>query len=361
MAPKLPPAKVARAIEFVRDQLARLHRRLAPAPVVLMEMVVDMWAAQAIVAAADLGIADALAKGPLSTAELATAVNADADALSRLLRALISRGIFRQRRDGRYDLTPLADALRRDAEVSVAGFARWLGSPQHREHWSHFTDAIRTGRAIIPALRGKSAFEYLAGESELGGIFNQAMTSLSELSIASVIGAYDFSPYATIVDVGGGQGRLLSAILAATPRARGILFDQPQVVAGAPAVLSEHGVEDRVRVEEGSFFDAVPEGGDVYVLKNVIHDWSDDDAVRILSSVCTAAGAGKHVLLVELVIPEHDREFVGNWFDLEMLVALDARERAAAEYGRLLSCAGFEMTRVVQTASPLSIVEAVAI
>jgi len=361
MASKLPPARVVRAIEIARHHLGRLHRRMVPAPIAMMEMVIDMWAAQAITTAADLGIADALAKGPLSADELAAAVNADADALSRLLRALIGRGVFRQRRDGRYDLTPLADTLRRDAEVSIAGWARWLGSPQHREHWSHFTDAIRTGRAVIPTLRGKPAFDYLAGEPELGEIFNQAMTSGSELAIASVIAGYDFSPYATIVDVGGGHGRLLSAILAATPAARGILFDQPQVVAGAQDVLSEHNVEDRVRVIGGSFFEAVPEGGDAYVLKNVIHDWPDDDAVRILGNVRTAAGAGKHVLLVELVIPEHNREFVGNWLDLEMLIAVDARERTAAEYGRLLSRAGFRMTRVVETASPFSVIEATAI
>jgi len=156
-----------RAIEIVRDHLGQLRQRMIPPPAAMMEMITNAWVAQAITAAADLGLADALAHGPLSADELAAAVNADADALSRLLRALISRGIFRQRRDGRYELTPLADSLRRDAEVSVAGMARFIGSPQHREHWSHLTDAIRTGRAVIPALRGKPAFEYLADQPEL--------------------------------------------------------------------------------------------------------------------------------------------------------------------------------------------------
>jgi hypothetical protein len=183
---------------------------------------------------------------------------------------------------------------------------------------------------------------------------------VSELSIPSVTAAYDFGafgPTATIVDVGGGRGRLLAAILNATPQARGVLFDMPDVVAGAPALLSEHGVADRVRIAEGSFFDSVPEGGDAYVLKNIIHDWPDDDAVRILRNVRAAAGAGKHLLLVELVIPRHDREFLGNWLDLEMLLALNARERTAAGYQRLLERAGFHMTRVVPTASPFSVVE----
>lgn len=204
-------------------------------------------------------------------------------------------------------------------------------------------------------------FEYLADEPEFAEIFNAAMTSMSELAIAAVTTEYDFSRYDTIVDVGGGHGRLLAAILQATPSAHGVLYDLPQVVAGAPAVLAECGVQDRVKIVPGSFFEAIPDSGDAYVLKHVIHDWSDDEAVQILRNVRKAAGAGKHVLLVEFVLPGHDREFVGNWGDLEMLLVVGARERSAAGYARLLGRAGFRMTRVVETASPYSVVEAVAV
>jgi O-methyltransferase domain/Dimerisation domain len=362
---RVPPAKLVRVVEYVRHQLATLHRRMVPPPVAMTEMILEAWAAQAITAAAELRIADALAKGPkkgMSANELATAVNADADALSRLLRALCARGIFRQRRDGRFGLTPLADTLRSDAEVSLAGMASWVGAPQHREHWSRLPDAIRRGHSIVPELRGKSFFDYLVGEPELSEIFNRAMTSLSELSIAPVVAAYDFGPYPAIVDVGGGQGRLLAAILAAAPHARGILFDQPQVVAGAPAVLSEHAVADRVQIAPGSFFDdEIPTGGDVYVLKNIIHDWPDDEAALILGNVRAAAGAGKYVLLVEQVVPAHHRDVPVHRVDLEMLLLASARERNAAEYEQLLKRAGFRLTRVVETASPFCLVEAVAI
>jgi hypothetical protein len=358
---KIPPAKLVRIIETARYRIGQLHRRMLPAPAVMVEMITNAWVAQAITAAADLGIADALANGPLSAQDLAAAVDANADTVNRLLRALITRGVFRQRRDGRYDLTPLADTLRSDAEVSLAGMARFVGSPEHREHWSHLTDAVRTGQAVVPALRGKSAFEFLADEPRLAEIFNQAMTSMSALAVAAVTAAYDFSRFPTIVDVGGGHGRLLAAILDATPQARGILFDLPPVVAGAPPVLAEHHVTDRVRVAEGSFFDAVPDGGDAYVLKNVIHDWPDADAVKILGNVRTAVEAGKHVLLIEFVIPPHSREFIGKWADLEMLIGAAARERTADEYGNLFSRAGFRLTRVVETASPFSVVEAIAI
>ncbi|MEE6137335.1 methyltransferase [Mycobacterium sp. 050128] len=360
-SPTLPPAQFARALEFVRHHVGQLHQRMVVPQAAMLEMITNAWAAQAITAAADLGIADALAKGPLNVDELAEAVDADADTVSRLLRALISRGIFRRRRDGRYDLTPLADTLRTDSDGSLRAFARFVGSPQAREHWSHITDSIRTGRAVVPELRGKPAFEYIVGEPELDAIFNDAMTELTNLEILPVVTSYDFSRYETIVDVAGGHGRLLAAILQATPQARGILFDQPHVVSGAPALLEEHGVADRVKLVEGSFFDAVADGGDAYLLKHIIHDWPDDEAVQILSNVRKAAGAGKRVLILEFVIPRHDREFPGNWLDLEMHIAAGARERTADQYGRLLSRAGFRLTRVVETAAPLSIVEAVAV
>jgi O-methyltransferase domain/Dimerisation domain len=358
---KVPPAKVVRAIERVRHHLGRLHQGSVPPAAAMMELIVSAWVAQAITAAADLGVADALATGPLSGDELAARVNADPDALRRLLRALIGRGIFRQRSDGRYELTPLAETLRTGAAVSLAGLARFVGNPQHREHWSHLTGAVRTGKAAVPELRGKPIFEYLADEPELAEIFNEAMTSVSSFAIAPVVAAYDFTPYPTIVDVGGGHGRLLAAILTAAPAARGVLFDLPEVVVGAPPLLEELQVADRVRVVGGSFFDSAPEGGDAYVLKSVIHDWPDDDAMRILRNVRAAARPGARVLLIELVVPEHDRDFMGKWTDIEMLVVAAARERTAAEYGGLLAQAGFQLNRVVQTASPISVVEATAV
>jgi DNA-binding transcriptional ArsR family regulator len=360
-SPTLPPAQVARALEFVRHHVGQLHQRMIPAPAAMMEMIMNAWAAQAITAAADLGIADVLAKGPLSIDEIAEAVGADADTVGRLLRALSSRNIFRLRRDGRYDLTPLAETLRSDSGVSLRAFARLVGSPQEREHWSHMTNSIRTGQCAVTELRGKNYFDYLIEQPGLDELFNQAMTDLSELEIPPVVAVYDFSRFSTIVDVAGGHGRLLAAVLNATPQAKGILFDQPHVVAGAPPLLMEYRVADRVQVVEGSFFESIVEGGDAYLLKHIIHDWADDEAVQILTNIRKAAGAGKHVLLLEFVIPRNDREFHGHWVDLGMHVGAGARERTAAQYGRLLSRAGFRLTRVVETASPISIVEAVAV
>jgi hypothetical protein len=350
--------KLARIVARFRHYLYRLHQRLAPAPAAMFEMFIAGWVTQAIQVAAELGIADALADHPLPLDDLATRVGADPDALGRLMRALISRGVFRQRRDGRYELTPLAETLRTDASFSMKGYARLVGSPQHREHWSLLVESVRSGKAIVPQLRGKDAFDYLSGEPELAKIFNDAMSGLSGLAAIAVLAGYSFAPFRTIVDVGGGHGGLLAAILAATPNAQGVLYDLPEVVAGASAVLSQQGVEDRVRIEAGSLFDSVPSGGDAYVLKNVLHDWPDDQSVAILRNVRAAAGAEATVLLVETVLPDHDRDFAGKWVDLEMLIHANGRERNAAEFRDLLSQAGFRMDRVVQTASPFSVVEA---
>jgi hypothetical protein len=335
-----------------------LDRQTAPPAEVMQELILGAWMSQVITTVADLGVADVLAGGPLPINELASKVGADPDALRRLLRALISRAIFAQRDDGRYELTPLADLLRSDASISMAATARFVGSRQHREHWSLLTEAIKTGTSVVPALRGKSFFDYMGDDPEFGQIFHDAMTSWSGLSIWPVVEAYDFTPYKTIVDVAGGHGRLLAAILASAPNVRGVLYDLPKVVAGAMPLLEENHVAERVRIVEGSFFDGIPAGGDAYVLKHIIHDWDDHASAHILRNVRSAAAAGTTLLLVEPVIPEDDSASIGKLMDMEMLLINNGRERTATEYRRLLDEAGFQMIGVVDTASPLSIIEA---
>ena len=277
---KVPPVQLVNAVQRMRHHLLRLHQSLAPAPAVMAELITGAWLAQTITVAADLRISDALNEKPLDLHELANRVGANPDALGRLLRALISRGVFRRRRDGRYELTPLAHTLVWDTPDSMAALARFIGSPQDREHWSHCIDAVRSGESVIPKLRGMEGFDWAESQPELSEVFNEAMTNFSELAVDAVTAAYDFTGYRTIVDVAGGHGRLLAGILAATPSATGVLFDLPHVVAGAEPMLRKHRAAERVRIVEGSFFDAVPEGGDLYVLKNILHDWSDDKANR---------------------------------------------------------------------------------
>lgn len=357
--PKVPPARVVRVVERVRSELSRLTRRMVPPPAEMLELMLGTWVSQAIQAAAALGIADALAEGPLPATELAKRVDANSDAVDRLMRALVSRGVFRRHRDGRYGLNALADTLRSDSETSMRAAGLFYGSRQQREHWTHLLDAVKTGKPVVEPLRGKEFFEYLGDDPEFAGLFNDAMTSISEMAMQPVVAGYDFSRYPTIVDVGGGHGRLLAAILDSAPTARGVLYDMPDVVAVAPKLLAEFGLSERVTVQGGSFFENVPGGGDAYVMKNIIHDWAEGQALTILRNVRAAIKPGATLLLLEFVIPDHDGDFVGKWVDLEMLVVAGGRERTAEQYRALLAKAGFRMTGVVQTAAPISVVEAV--
>lgn len=361
MTAKVPPARVVRLVERVRSQLSQLSRRMVPPPIEMLELLLGTWVSQAIQAAAALGVADALEDGPLPAATLAERVGADPDALDRLMRALVSRGVFRRHRDGRYGLNALGDTLRSDADPSMRAAGLFYGSRQQREHWTHLLDAVKTGDPVVASLRGKEFFDYLSDDPEFAELFNDAMTSISEMAVPPMVAGYDFSRYPTIVDVGGGHGRLLAAILAATPAARGVLYDLPDVVAKAPKLFAEYGLTERVEVQGGSFFETVPGGGDAYLMKNIIHDWADEQALTILRTIRAAIKPGATLLLLEFVIPDHDGDFIGKWVDLEMLVVAGGRERTAEQYRSLLARAGFRMTGVVETAAPISVVEAVPV
>jgi hypothetical protein len=332
-----------------------------PANVAMIEMVLGAWLTQALYAAVQLGIPDELRDGPLSADEVASRVGSDPDATYRLMRLLASYSILQLRRDGRFSLTRLGRTLRRDDPTSVAAMVTMVGSPQHWEHWGGALGAVRTGRTAVETIRGLSTFDYLDTDPEFAKIFNDAMTGTSTVAIETAVPAYDFSDRRLVVDVGGGHGALLAAVLKQAPQARGVLFDLPSVVTGAGPAIDAAGVSSRCAVEGGSFFDAVPAGGDAYLMKTVIHDWDDEKSVAILRNIRTAIAPGGKVLLFELVLPEGAPAHLGMLVDLEMLVTAGGRERTEAEYAKLMSAAGFRLTRVVPTAGPVSIVEAVPV
>lgn len=352
----MPPLPLVRAVERFRAGLVFLHRKLVPSEIAVLEMMTAGWLAQAIAAAAELGIADELAKGPRSAADLATAVGADEDALRRLLRLLISHGLFAEDRDGRYRLNKTAEVLRADSPVTLRDMTLFVGSKLHRERWSQLTDAVRTGRPI--ASGGAEFFELAQTDREVGEMFNKAMASVNSIGRQALLAAYDFSRYGVIVDVGGGTGMMLTEILRHTPGARGVLFDLPQVVADVPARLAEAGLAQRCEVVGGSFFESVPEGGDAYILQHIVHDWPEADIARILGAVRAAMKPHSRLLLFEIVLPEHDRPHPAKYIDLEMLVNVGGRERTVAEYRDLLARNGFALEQVVPTVSPENILVA---
>ncbi|WP_242453461.1 acetylserotonin O-methyltransferase [Mycolicibacterium sp. P9-64] len=355
---KAPPVPLIRAVDRVRTGLQTLTRKLVPGNIALLEIANGSWTTQALYVAAKLGIPDELVGGPLSAAEVARRVGADPDAVHRLMRALAGKGVFELRRDGTFALTSVGDAMRADAPGSIRGMILLVGDPSHWEHWGNLLHSVKTGETAPMKLRGTNFFEYLDTNPELAVVFNDAMTSMSAMAIDPVLATYDFSGFAEIVDVGGGHGSLLAAVLQSAPNATGVLFDLPSVVEGAPAVLDAVGVGDRCTVSAGSFMDAVPDGGDAYLLKTIIHDWDEETALLILRNVRAAMGPAAKLLLLEMVLPEHDPAHFGTMLDLEMLVIAGGKERTRSEYSNLLARAGFRLERVVETAGPLSIVEA---
>ncbi|MBB2990204.1 hypothetical protein FHR72_001672 [Mycolicibacterium iranicum] len=361
-APKrLPPVPVIRAVDRVRAGLQRLHRRTAPGNVALLELATGAWTTQVLCVAAQLGIPDRLAGGPAHADTVAAQVGADPDAVYRLMRAMTSRGALVERRDGRFALTPVGEALRSDTEGSLRDMVLFIGHPARWADWGSLLYSVQTGLPAADKLRGMSFFEYLDTDPEFAGVFNRAMTAASGLSNDVALQAYDFSGARLIVDVGGGHGAVLSTILRQAPDADGILYDLPKVVDGAAALLADEGVSHRITVTGGSFMESVPAGGDVYVLKNIIHDWNDEDATTILRNIRTAIADGGTVILLEMVLPQRASSFIGHMLDLEMLLMLKGRERTRAEYETLLGQAGFELTRVIPTVSPISVIEARAV
>lgn len=357
---RVPLARLVHAVELVRTRLEWLARSMIPPHFAVLYEISGARNAQAVCAAAELGIADVLAGGPCTVEEIAERVQADPDAIGRLMRLLASRGIFAHKR-GRYALTPMAEALRTDAPMSMRAMARLTGSKEHWEHWGHLVDTVRTGEPFVPKLRGMSLFDYMARNPALGAVFNDAMTSVSNMAIPPTMLAYDFSRFESVIDVGGGHGAFLAAILGQAPGARGLLFDLPEVVADAAPTLAVAGVLDRCEIRGGSFFDGVPSGFDAYVLKTVVHDWPRHEALRILRNVRAAMPPHGTLLLVEMVIPDDESPHPGKLLDLDMMLTNGGRERTAAEYDRLLADAGLRLARLVPTMTPLTLLEAVPV
>jgi hypothetical protein len=329
----------------------------SPLPATLLQMMTGYWVSQALHVAAKLGIADLLADGPVDCEDLAAATDTHAPSLQRVLRALASVGVFTEVSPGSFALTPLAELLRSETPGSMRALAIMYAEEQYRA-WGELLHSVRTGEMAFDHQFGMSYFEYLAQHPEADRVFNEAMTGWTHQLVGAVVDAYDFSPFKTVVDVGGGYGALLAAILRSNPSTRGILFEQPHVVASAEEQLAAAEVADRCTLVGGDFFAAVPSGGDAYVLSQILHDWDDERCVAILGQCRQAMPDHGKLLVVELVLPEGDEPFLGKWLDLHMLVLLGGRERTAAEYDALFRAAGFRLTRVVPTPPGPSVVEA---
>jgi len=301
---------------------------------------------------AEYGVADALADHPLTAAELAVKTGMNADALRRMLRLLAAHEVFTQEGE-LYRHTPVSELLRTDHPHSMRSFARMMNLPVMLKSFAELTEAAKTGK---PAMDFAGFMEYFATHTEESTIFNQAMADKSRNIIPAVLDAYDFSPFPVIADIGGGRGHLLRGILEQTPAASGILFDLPHVIRETAADESA-----RLRLQPGDFFtDALP-AADAYLLMEVIHDWNDEDAARILASVSRAASAHARLLIVEAIVSEVPGPDFSKVLDVIMLAITGGRERTPSEYETLLARAGFRLERIITTPSQYSIIEAAVI
>ncbi len=327
----------------------------------LFSLITGYRATQLVRVAVELGLPDLVGAEPMTGEVLAEATGLHAPSLTRVLRALVALGVFAQESNGGFVATTLSDLLRRDTPGSFADLA--LGLPaEGYVIWASLLDSLRSGEPTYPRLYGRSYFETLATDPKQAELFNRMMTSGTLADAEALVASVDLPEWGTAIDVGGGQGALLAAVLRARPGLRGILFDLPAGLVGATAHLSSAGVLERCRLVEGSFFEEMPTA-DLYLLRRVLHDWDDERAVAILTACTRAMPPGARLLVIEILLPEHvEVGFAAErvtLLDVHMLVLLGGRERTAAEYSALLERAGLRRTRTIGTARPASVIEAV--
>lgn len=325
----------------------------------VLNLLSGAWISDAVRTMAVLGLADHLADGPRSPGELAAATGAHAPTLARFLRTLAGLGLCATEEDGRVRLTPRGEILRADVPGSLRPYALAIYAPHIGRAWEGLPEAVRTGEPAFLRVNGVDLWAYLAARPEEQTLFDAAMAGTVELRSQALLAARDLSDIGTLVDVGGGQGSLLAAALAAYPGLRGVLFDRPEVLPGAEAFLASAGVRDRCEVVGGDFFVGVPEGGDAYVLAMIVHDWPDEQARAILAACHRAMAPGARLWLVEMAMRPGDAYDRAKLMDLHMLVLFGAQERTEAEYRALVEEAGFAWVAFHPTETPYGVVEAV--
>ena len=323
----------------------------------LREMIMGFRVTQMLYVFAKLNLADHLANQPQTAERLAVSVGANPAALRRVMRALTSLGILTEA-GGSFDLTAFGQLLRRDVPGSLHGLAVLYGENWLWAAYGRMLHSVRTGDPAFAQVHGLSFYDFLDRHPEPAKQFQEAMTAYSHLEASAIADAYPFAENVTLVDIGGGRGTLLAVLLAAHPTLNGVLFDQPAVVAGAERVFAEADLAARARRVAGDFFAAVPSGGDVYLLKSVLHNWDDAEAGRILDCCRRAMAPGARLLLAERIVPTDNTPSEATLFDINMLVVLGGRERTGAEYRELLERSGFALLRTIPTKSPLSLLEA---
>lgn len=330
-----------------------------PPQAVIMQMAMGYMMSQSLGVAAKLYIADHLKDGAKTIEELAGLTATHTPSLYRLMRALVCVGVFQVDDESRFSNNVLSEFLRSDHPESFRAAVHMITDPEHWKPHGNLMESVKTGGDAFTYTFGKPVFPYFAEHPEAAEVFDNAMSSFSKSSAGAVAAIYDFSGAGTIADIGGGHGRLLASVLKTVPEAKGILFDQAQVVEGN--ILAEEGVADRTETVGGNFFESIPVVADIYMMKWIIHDWNDEQSITILSNLAKSAPKGSKLLLVETVVEEGFTPSISKIMDINMLAMTGGKERTPTEYAELFEKTGFKLTNVYPTPSPMSIVEAVRV
>jgi len=325
----------------------------------IFQILTGFWTSRVVYIAAKLGLADLVQDGPKTAVELAEATGTHAPSLFRVLRALAGAGLFVEDDKNRFHVTPVGATLRTGIRGSLrSSMISGLGG-DHYDAWGDLLHSVKTGETAFDHHFGMPVWQYYSENPEIARIFNESMTGLTRSIEKAVLDSYDFSPYHHVIDVGGGHGTFLASILKANPAAKGTLFDSPQVIAEAQAHVDAAELGQRCELVGGDFFTAVPENGDLYTLKWIIHDWDDARSLTILKNCHRSMAPGGRLLVVDTVIPPGNDPSPGKLMDVNMLVMAGGRERTEPEFRDLFAAAGFRLTRVIPTPSLVALVEAV--
>ncbi len=358
MVQKLPPVWLINAINSFRIFLTQLNRKLFPGNVVLYEQFQNFWMLPSLYVAAKLDIATLLKKQPLTAAELAVLVNVDPLNLARVLRVLASQGIFKQTNDDRFALNAMARGLLDEPGSLRQMILHHLG-PVNWNLMSNLEYSVRTGKDAFSDKYGIETYQYLKNHPTEQVVFDASMSNLSDLGLAPVLHAYSFSKFITIADIGGGEGFLLANILKHYPSCRGILFDMPEALEKAPEMLARHQVADRIEIVPGDFFKDIPKSCTLYILKNIIHNWGDEQSAELLKNIRNAMEPDGILIIIEMVVPPGNMPSLAKLLDIQMMASMPGgKERTEKEYRAILNKSGFTLTRIIPTIAPISLIEA---
>jgi O-methyltransferase domain len=356
-----PPALAVRAALAMRRAFLRAADAVVPAQLVIFDRVSAVAGSVVLAELARLEVADLVAERPQTAAELAKRTDTDPAAMVRTMRAAVAMGFFVRDGEGRFSNNRLSSALRGGDLYSARSFARYFGSRSNMEAWCDFPETLRTGKNAFERVHGKSVWDWFDEHPHERETFAQCMMTMTLIEAPGIAATYPFGDIRTLCDVGGGRGTLLSEVLVQHPHLRAMLCDAPGVLASARALLAQRGVLDRVELVPGSFFEGVPKGADAYVMKNILHDWDDARCIAILENCRRAMERGHKMLVVEAVVEETSDDY-GTLADLHMMVVCNGgRERGRADFARLFAASGFRIGRVLETPTPMSILEGVAI